>query len=489
MTLQDKDYRLIGYNREFAERFDPLPGDYCYRAYKGRTEKCDNCPVEKTFADGLSHYSEESGRTKDGTPSHWIVKTAPLRDAQGEIVGAMEMSLDITSRKELENRLAHSEKKYCAIFNNIPDPVFVIDADSYEILDCNSSVMRVYGYATEELLGRSFMDLFPAEERERCAESFKTDSVIEQIRQLNKAGGTLFVHLRLSPSEDVERRVLLVTTCDMRAQLAQYTERLERMVEEKTRQLIEAERMIAIGQTITGLSHTIKQIASGLKGGAYGVEKGLQLNQQRYMRQGWQIIKGNVDKIARLSLDLLNYARTTQQHQARWCDPNGPMEDVAVFIRPQADAARIDLDLDLCPQPAMVAIDPDTIYQAVLNLAVNAMESFAGSDAAYPRKIRLKSSQPDGWAVVYQVSDNGCGMDKRTRERACRCFFTTKGSNGTGIGLMMTKNIVDRHGGEILFRTSPGKGADVVVRLPKGDPSAPQSPIITNIAGAEGFFL
>jgi histidine kinase len=143
ITVQDRNYRLIGYNREFADKFAPQPGDYCYCAYKGRTEKCVDCPVEATFADGQSHYSEETGLDKDGTVKHWIVRTTPIRDENGDIIAAMEMNLDISERKQLEEKLELSEKKYHAIFNNIPNPVFVLEIRSLEILDCNKSVDAV----------------------------------------------------------------------------------------------------------------------------------------------------------------------------------------------------------------------------------------------------------------------------------------------------------------------------------------------------------
>ena len=123
---------MLRYNHEFAKRFDPQPGDFCYHAYKGRDEKCINCPVERTFEDGQTHYGEETGVNKDGTPVHWILRTSPIKNAKGDIVAAIEMSLDITHRKQLEDKLEKSEKKYHEIFNNMPNPVFVLDLDSLE---------------------------------------------------------------------------------------------------------------------------------------------------------------------------------------------------------------------------------------------------------------------------------------------------------------------------------------------------------------------
>ncbi len=165
ITVQDRNYRLLRFNREFYQRFAPEPGDFCYHAYKGRREKCVSCPVDKTFADGLSHQTEESGVDKDGSPKHWLVRTSPIKDAKGDIVAAMEISLDISQRRQLEMDLQQSEKKYHAIFSNIPNPVFVLDVETLQVVDCNESVTAVYGFTVEEMIGRPFMSLFHPDEQ------------------------------------------------------------------------------------------------------------------------------------------------------------------------------------------------------------------------------------------------------------------------------------------------------------------------------------
>ncbi len=174
ITVQDRNFNLLRYNYEFAKRFDPRPGDYCYHAYKGLTDKCPNCPVERTFEDGHTHYGEETGVNRDGTPVHWMLRTSPIKNAKGDIVAAIEMSLDITQRKQLEDQLEKSEKKYHEIFNNIPNPVFVLDMDTFDIIDCNDSVEVVYGFTKHNIINTSFMDLFPEEERKHYADMMKT---------------------------------------------------------------------------------------------------------------------------------------------------------------------------------------------------------------------------------------------------------------------------------------------------------------------------
>ncbi len=118
-------------------------------------------PRGKTFADGQSHYGETEGIGRKGQKKHWIFITAPMRDENGDIVAGMEMSIDITRRRHLEKDLKKSEEKYHAIFNNIFNPVFVVDQESLEILDCNIKAVELYHSGGTPLTGKLFGDFFP----------------------------------------------------------------------------------------------------------------------------------------------------------------------------------------------------------------------------------------------------------------------------------------------------------------------------------------
>ncbi len=251
----------------------------------------------------------------------------------------------------------------------------------------------------------------------------------------------------------------------LRDQLARYTRHLEQLVAEKSRQLIEAERMAAIGQTVAGLSHTIKNIVGGLTGGAYGVAQGLQCNDPGIVQEGWPIVKSNVDKLARLSMDMLNYAKTAQCRPSL-ASPNAAAREAADVIRPRLQKAGITLNVELGPDLEPVFYDPEMIYQALLNLLVNALEAFHVIERQNPC-ITLKTTRPVDWAVAYHVLDNGCGMDQHVQDNLFRTFFTTKGSAGTGFGLMMTRNIMEQHGGKIEVKSTPGQGTEVVLMLPE----------------------
>lgn len=252
----------------------------------------------------------------------------------------------------------------------------------------------------------------------------------------------------------------------MRSQLRAYTQNLERLVEEKSRQLIEAERLAAVGETVAGLSHTIKNIAGGLDGGVFVLEKGIEQEDAGYLKQGWALVKGNVDRIKTLSLDLLNFAKTDRL-EYRLIDPDMPAREVVELMSARAREHGLDLMLKVEPALSPVQLDPAGIHQCLLNLVTNAIDACIDTDPdERGQRITISVSQSKAGKVIYQVADTCCGMDKHTKARLFQRFFTTKGDRGTGIGLMLTRTIVHRHNGTIEVTSQPGEGSCFTITLP-----------------------
>jgi signal transduction histidine kinase len=254
--------------------------------------------------------------------------------------------------------------------------------------------------------------------------------------------------------------------------LKEYTEDLEKLVEEKSRKLVEAERLAAVGQTVAGLAHAIKNITAGLTGGMYVLEKGIDLENRSYLSQGWQMIKGNVQKIKGMAVDLLNYAKE-REPEYQLCDPNGPAREVYDLMLSRATEMEVALKIAPAQSLPDAWFDREGIHRVLLNLVTNAIDACTDiSCASKTCEVFLRTLKPQGWAVEYQVTDNGCGMDEETRKKIFQTFFSTKGSRGTGLGLMIAKKIVDEHGGVIDLSSEKGSGTVFRVRLPEKKPSA-----------------
>ncbi|MBU0732635.1 MAG: hybrid sensor histidine kinase/response regulator [Proteobacteria bacterium] len=253
----------------------------------------------------------------------------------------------------------------------------------------------------------------------------------------------------------------------LKAKLREYTENLEQLVHEKAKELVDAERLAAVGQTVAGLAHAIKNVAGGLTGGAFVLEKGIDLDNKQYLLQGWEMVKGNVGRIKNMALDLLNYSKA-QAPDYQLCDPNQPVRDVFDLMLPSAREYGVAIEKDLTNGMSEVWLDPEGIHRCLLNLVTNGIDACTDISFSHKQgKVVLRSMKTEGWAVEYQVVDDGCGMDQETKAKIFQSFFSTKGSRGTGLGLMITKKIIEEHGGFIGCESERGKGTKFIIRLPK----------------------
>lgn len=453
ITVQDRDYRLIGYNREFADQFAPKPGDYCYCAYKGRSKKCVDCPVEATFADGQSHYSEETGVDKDGSVKHWIVRTSPIRDEKGEIVAAMEMNLDISERKQLEEKLELSEKKYHAIFNNIPNPVFVLEIRSLEVMDCNKSVQAVYGLEREQLIGTCFLDLFETDERETMAFRMATTAVLNQVRQVGLDGRLRYVDIRISPSEYTGQRVLLVTISDV-------TKRLE-----AEQQLIQASKMATLGEMATGVAHELNQPLSVIKTASNFFMRKLRKKEpirDEILMTMSEEIDSHVERATKIINHMRQFGRKTDPN-LETLNLNEVLDRAFEIFSQQLKVRGIDVDWRTDPELPSIMGNPGRLEQVVINLLINARDAIEeksqrSEETATPQKITLATTR-NAKSVTLSVCDTGIGVPEAIRGKIFEPFFTTKKvGKGTGLGLSISYGIVKECGGKIDVSANPEGG-------------------------------
>ena len=458
ITVQDRNYKLIRYNKEFYEKFNPRSGDTCYAAYKGRKEKCLVCPVERTFEDGLPHFSEERGFNKDGTPTHWIVNTSAIKNEQGEIVAAMEMSLDVTRTKILEAELEISEQKYYAIFDHIPNPVFVVDVETFEILDCNASVETTYGYKKEEIIQRSFLCLFVPEEQDLYARIIKHLTVINQALHLNKDGGTLFVNIRISPSDYPGRKVLLVTTSDI-------TQRLE-----TEQQLIQASKMATLGEMATGVAHELNQPLAVIKTASRFFMKKIR-NKEKIKNDVLftmaEEIDTHVDRATKIINHMREFGRKTDITLEK-VQVNAVLEKALEILGQQLTVRGIEVRWDLEQDLPAVMADPDRLEQVFINLLINARDAIDERWQSQPhpkgaKAITLMTRSSPG-TVTVEIHDTGVGIPDSILERIFEPFFTTKKvGQGTGLGLSISYGIIKDCNGSLRAKSGNGDGARFII--------------------------
>ncbi|RUL88850.1 ATP-binding protein [Tautonia sociabilis] len=229
------------------------------------------------------------------------------------------------------------------------------------------------------------------------------------------------------------------------------------------RDKLEAERLAAVGQTIATLSHHIKNIMQGIKGGSYLVEMGLSQQDEGIIRKGWGIVEKNQAKIYNLVMDMLSYSKD-REPALEPSDLNEVVGDVVELMQTRAAELAVTLEWRPADKLPKVQLDPDGIHRAVLNIVTNALDAAEGRPD--PKVVVSTGIDPTATLARISVEDNGIGIPEAEQATIFEVFASTKGARGTGLGLPVSDKIVREHGGRILVESTPGQGSRFTIELP-----------------------
>jgi two-component system, NtrC family, sensor kinase len=238
-----------------------------------------------------------------------------------------------------------------------------------------------------------------------------------------------------------------------------------------------AERLSTIGETTAALSHSIKNILQALRGGADVVEMGFRNVNIGQAQKGWRIVDRNLEKIYNLTMNLLAYSKP-REPKLEPVNPRALVDECLELIAPMANEKGVMAVADVERDHPPIPIDQDGLHQVLMNLLSNAI------DAVEPNRglIRVVCRYDEkNQQAIMQVIDNGAGIAPSMMEHMFELFHSTKGNRGTGIGLAVTKKIVEEHDGSIAVRSTPGEGTTFTVKLPvyhesSNDPSSTHGP-------------
>ena len=255
------------------------------------------------------------------------------------------------------------------------------------------------------------------------------------------------------------------------------------------RENLESARMAAIGQTVAGVSHCVKNILTGLKGGMSLGEMAIRQQDWEMMKGGWEMLSRAVGRISLLVLDMLDYSkeRKPSRHPT---DLTALVEEVCLSVSYDAGKRHIILERDAPEDLPRPLIDGDQIFRCLMNLATNAIDAVSALEAYHNRQGRVifrarvmyqspggaganamggaNGEAPGGLArnLIIEVIDNGCGIEPERLQDIFQPFFSTKGSRGTGIGLAVTRKVAREHGGRVEVDSVLGEGSTFRIILP-----------------------
>ncbi|MHC4480040.1 MAG: ATP-binding protein [Planctomycetota bacterium] len=227
------------------------------------------------------------------------------------------------------------------------------------------------------------------------------------------------------------------------------------------REMVEQQRLAAVGEAVANIAHCIKNTVNGLAGGMYILDLGLRDEDQGRVAQAREMITRNSAFISELVRDMLAYCRRAPLRREP-TDVAALLHETAAMVQESAAQEGVDIALDVQEGLPLAEIDPTAIKRAVLNLLTNAVEACSEGGQA---RVRAEVPQDAGRLIV-TVEDDGSGMSQEVRERLFEAFYTTKGGRGTGLGLALVHKIVQEHAGSIEVDSEPGQGASFRVSIP-----------------------
>ena len=230
------------------------------------------------------------------------------------------------------------------------------------------------------------------------------------------------------------------------------------------------DQLASLGLKISSISHGIKGLLTGLDGGMYLLDSGFKKENQVQIKEGWEVAKNMVERIRNMVLDILFFAKERDLQWER-VDVLRFAREITLTIEPKIRKQDIGFVKDLDPGLGEFEIDAGIVQSALINILENAIDACVEDTSLKSHTITFAVRQ-DQDTIIFDVFDDGIGMDQETQESLFSLFFSSKGSKGTGLGLFISNKIIEQHGGTIKVTSTPGQGSHFSIMLPKNLPES-----------------
>jgi signal transduction histidine kinase len=247
-----------------------------------------------------------------------------------------------------------------------------------------------------------------------------------------------------------------------RKKLHEYTESLEKLVHEKTEL---QSHLSSLGLMIGSISHGIKGLLTGLDGGIYILDSGFAKNNEVQIKEGWDVVKLTVERIRKMVMDILFCAKERELRLER-IDVRNFVEEIVKELEPKMKNQNIQFKNDFGANLGELEVDVTYLHSALLNILENATDACLRNKTKKLHKITFVARN-HGEKIIFEITDNGIGMDGETQDKIFTPFFSSKGTNGTGLGLFIANTSIEQHGGEVNVKSKVGQGTLFQIKIPR----------------------
>jgi two-component system, LuxR family, sensor kinase FixL len=430
--------------------------------------------------DGRPGETEARMRRGDGAYRWFLFRAEPLRDRHGNIVEWYGTHIDIEGRKRAESVL----REQAGLLDLTHDPIFVRDMNDV-ITYWNHGAEELYGWRKEEAVGNSshqlMQTIFPAPLEEIIAALFRTGRWEGELVHAKRDGAQVTVASRWSLQRD--ERGQPVATLETNNDITE-RKRMQEALDDAQANLARANRVNLLGEMTASIAHEVNQpIAAVVTGASAGLRwlSAAPPNLEEAKQTLSRIVKdGNRASEVISRIRALVKKAPPRRDQV---NVNETILEIVALMLGEAQRSRVSLQTRLSNNLPLVLGDRIQLQQVILNLITNAIEAMKASDAG-PRELLVSSGQHGSEGLLVAVQDSGPGLDTDTLDHLFDAFYTTK-PGGIGMGLAISRSIIEAHGGRLWATPRVPRGAVFQFSLPlgDGDASSPQQTATLTVHG------
>jgi PAS domain S-box-containing protein len=474
-----ESYEILYTNKHMQESFgEELTGTICFQSFRGETKACEHCTNDLLLdAEGLPTGTHTWDGYNQLTGRWYLNFDQAIRWVDGRMV-RLQIATDITDLKQSESALRESEARYRAVLEAQPDLMFLLSDGGIHMDYYASSPDRLF-VSPDRFIGKGVEETLPAEVSKVYMKFIKETLATNQTQafeyQLNFTDGPRYYDCRMVKGGT--NQVLAIVreiTERVKAEVAlrDYSERLEEMVEARTQELketqeklIRQERLAVLGELAGGVGHELRNPLGVITNAIYYINMALPEVDSK-VRKYLQLIETEAKNAARIISDLLNFARVESVERMPARIPEVIVEIMEQYPAPEGMVSRVDIPEDL-PQ---VYIDINQIKQVLINLVTNAYQAMSSQTSNDHEEVveneLLISASSQGDQVRLTIADTGHGIAPNNMRKIFEPLFTTK-VKGIGLGLAISKKLVEANGGRIELDKHVETGAAFNIFLPK----------------------
>ncbi|MFO8033007.1 MAG: response regulator [Desulfohalobiaceae bacterium] len=451
ISLHDRSLHVVRCNQLYRHYLAKEPGAKSWEIYAKKATGDIDCPVQRSFYTGQAQRSQENILDRDGEILPVQVHTLPISGQGQEVDMVLEMCLDVSRLRSLQEKLLNTRQWYQQLFEAVPCYISVLDME-LKIQASNSRFKQDFG---EDSTGKYCFQVY----KHRCS-SCPQCPVLKTFMDGQQHHCETVV-----TSVHGEQYNVLIWTAPLKDTLGEVAQVMEMSINiTQIRQL--QDHLASLGLLFSSVSHSLKNLFTSLDGAMYKVSSGLSKGNSEVAQQGLQNMNSVLDRIKKMVLDLLNYAKQSEP-ELRAMDIGDFLHDLVQTIRSRALEARVTFVYEQDLHRTRFYADSEQLYTAVLSILENALDACIENQGTQNKKPFLRFAVFErGSYLTFEIQDNGVGLDKKTKSQLFQKPFSTKGKKGTGLGLFLAKQIVQMHQGEIEVESYLGRGSSFFLRFP-----------------------